>query len=271
MSCRVLQVSPQAYYKWVRKPVSAREYGDSVLLVKIREAHREYPGYGYRLITHHLQETGTMVSENRVHKICKKYSIYAHFVKKKPRPAKSLPPSCVDLVRRDFTAKKPNQKWVIDITEHPTREGTLYLCAIQDLYSNKIVGYSMSDNRCVDIATNALAMAITTRQPTKGLIIHSDRGGQFRAKAYIEIINEHGLYQSMGNKGSSADNAAIESFFSLLQKNILNLRQWNTKAELRSAIFQWVNIEYNNKRPQQKLDRQTPNQYEKINQAATAA
>ena len=233
--------------------------------------HRDHPGYGYRLITHHLRQNGAVVSKDRVHKLCKKHHIWAHFVKKNPRYPRSLPPSCENLVKRVFTAEAPNQKWVIDITEHPTKEGTLYLCAIKDLYSNKIVGYSMSPNRCADIATSALEMAIRDRKPPAGLIIHSDRGSQFRAKTYLKIINQHSLRQSMGNKGSSADNAAIESFFSLLQKNVLNLQKWETRQELREAIFTWIHKEYNNKRPQQKLGRQTPNQYEKINQAATAA
>jgi putative transposase len=132
------------------------------------------------------------------------------------------PPAHDDLVERQFSAEKPNQLWLTDITEHRTDQGKLYLCAIKDVWSNRIVGYSISDRMKSRIALDALAMAVARRGQVAGCIVHSDRGSQFRSRKFLAALRGHGLVGSMGQVASAGDNAAMESFFALLQKNVLN-------------------------------------------------
>jgi putative transposase len=176
------------------------------------------------------------------------------------------PSSHDDLVRRDFTADRPNQLWLTDITEHPTGEGKLYLCAIKDVYSNRIVGYSISDRMKSDLAVDALASAVARRgADVAGCIVHSDRGSQFRSRRFLRELARHDLAGSMGKVASAGDNAAMESFFSLLQKNVLDRRRWATRHELRIAIITWIERTYHRRRRQTRLGRLTPIEYETIN------
>jgi putative transposase len=176
-----------------------------------------------------------------------------------------------DLVRRDFTAGAPDVKWLTDITEHPTAQGKLYLCAIKDCYSNKIVGYSIDSRMKSSLAVAALRNAIALRSPV-GVIVHSDRGSQFRSKKYQRQLRNNGLIGSMGRVGACGDNAAMESFFSLLQKNVLDSRRWNTREELRLAtIVTWIETKYHRKRRQRGLGKLTPVEFETIYTAASAA
>ena len=173
-------------------------------------------------------------------------------------------------VRHDFTATAPNEKWLTDITEHWTGEGKLYLCAIKDCYSNKIVGYSIDSRMKSSLAASAFRNAIALRSPA-GTICHSDRGSQFRAKKVIRILKNNGLHGSMGRVASAGDNAAMESFFSLLQKNVLDTRRWETREELRLAIVTWIETKYNRRRRQRALGKLTPVEFEMIYTAADAA
>ena len=168
-----------------------------------------------------------------------------------------------DLVRRDFTADTPNAKWLTDVTEHPTNEGKLYLCAIKDCYSNKIVGYSIAFHMRASLAVSALRNAIALRDPRE-TVVHSDRGAQFRSTAYRRVLRLHGLNGSMGRVGACGDNAAMESSFSLLQKNVLDTRRWHTREELRLAIVTWIETKYHRKRRQRALGKLTPVEFETI-------
>ncbi len=180
------------------------------------------------------------------------------------------PPVHDDLVLRDFTAEAPNQLWLTDITEHPTGEGKLYLCAIKDACSKRIVGYSIGARMTSDLAVNALNNALALRG-TVGAIVHSDRGSQFRSHAYIRALRDAQLRGSMGRVGACADNAAMESFFSLLQKNVLNRQRWATREQLRLAIVIWIERTYHRRRRQDVLGRMTPIEFETLTQAAHAA
>ncbi len=160
-------------------------------------------------------------------------------------------------VTHDFTATAPNQKWLTDITEHPTGEGKLYLCAIRDVCSGRIVGYSMDARMTASLAVSALNNAIGLRAPA-GTIVHSDRGSQFRSNAFVRTLKNHGLHGSMGRVGACGDNAAMESFFSLLQKNVLDRQRWETREALRLAIITWIERTYHRRRRQRKLGRLTP-------------
>jgi transposase InsO family protein len=176
------------------------------------------------------------------------------------------PPAHDDLVNRNFTAQAPNRLWLTDITEHRTDEGKLYLCAIKDVYSNRIVGYSISDRMKSAIAVNALNSAVARRgisgADVAGCIVHSDRGSQFRSRKFLAALRRHDLVGSMGQVASAGDNAAMESFFALLQKNVLDRRRWTTRAELRIAIVTWIERTYHRRRRQARLGRLTPIEYE---------
>ena len=169
-----------------------------------------------------------------------------------------------DLVERDFTAAGPNELWLTDITEHWTTEGKLYLCAINDVYSGRIVGYSIDSRMKSRLAVAALNSAVARRGNVIGCVLHSDRGSQFRSKKMQKAISRHGMLGSMGRVGACGDNAAMESFFSLLQNNVLDRRSWATRDELRAAIVHWIERTYHRRRRQERLGRLTPVEFETI-------
>jgi len=200
------------------------------------------------------------------------------FGKKRSKNGKKPgPPAHDDLVNRDFTASAPNELWLTDITEHPTAEGKVYLCAIKDVYSNRIVGYSISDRMKSRLAVQALENAVARRRvegaDVTGCIVHSDRGSQFRSRKFLAALRRHSLVGSMGQVASAGDNAAMESFFSLLQKNVLDRRRWTTREQLRIRIITWIERTYHRRRRQARLGRLTPIEYEAImtTQVALAA
>jgi hypothetical protein len=192
VTCRVLGISRQAYYLWVRDPVSQRDWDDAHLIDAALEIHADDPADGYRFIADELDRRGFTASENRVWRICSMQQIFSLHAKKKGRSRPAGRPVHDDLVRRDFTADAPNTKWLTDITEHPTSEGKLYLCAIKDCYSNKIVGYSIAPHMRASLAVSALRNAIALRDPGD-VVVHSDRGAQFRSAAYRRLLHAHGL------------------------------------------------------------------------------
>ena len=163
-----------------------------------------------------------------------------------------------------FTADAPNQLWLTDITEHWTDEGKLYLCAIKDVYSNRIVGYSIDSRMKAALAVAALDNAVARRGDVAGCILHSDRGSQFRSRKQQRALTRHDMVGSMGQVGSAGDNAAMESFFALLQKNVLDRQRWATRAELRLAIVTWIERTYHRRRRQARLGRLTPIEFETI-------
>ncbi|MEL5990649.1 IS3 family transposase [Microbacterium sp. 9H2] len=179
---------------------------------------------------------------------------------KAARPAR--PPVHDDLVQREFTADAPNRLWLTDITEHRTSEGKLYLCAIKDVFSNKIVGYSIDSRMKSRLVVNAIENAAALRGNVAGCVVHSDRGSQFRSRKAIRVLARHRMVGSMGRVGAAGDNAAMESFFSLLQKNVLNRRSWATREELRIAIVTWIERTYHRRRRQDRLGRLTPVEFE---------
>ena len=173
-------------------------------------------------------------------------------------------------ITHSFTAEAPNTVWLTDISEHPTGEGKLYLCAVKDLHSNKIVGYSIDSRMKSSLAVTALRSAVALRCPV-ATIVHSDRGSQFRSRKYVNALKDAGLTGSMGRVGACGDNAAIESFFALLQKNVLDRKRWDTREQLRLAIVTWIEKTYHRRRRQAALGRLTPIEFETIYSAADAA
>ncbi len=273
VTCRVLKIAKQPFYRWLKAPVSTRDWDDAQLTNAAIDAHEEAPTFGYRLIADELTDLGFEVSERRVWRLCSQQGIVSVTTRKKRGKAgKQGPPVHDDLVQRQFTAAGPNQLWLTDITEHWTGEGKLYLCAIKDVFSNRIVGYSIDDRMTADLAVNALRMAIQRRRPV-GTTVHSDRGSQFRSRRFVLALSRAGLVGSMGRVGAAGDNAAMESFFALLQKNVLDQRSWVTRQQLRLAIVTWIEATYHRRRRQRALGRLTPIEFETImtTPAATAA
>jgi putative transposase len=270
VTCRVLGFSREAFYKWKRDPVCQRDWDDAHLTNAAVNLHADDPEFGYRLIADDLQAAGHLVSRNRVQRLCSQQRLWSVHSKKRGLSRRAGPPVHDDLVDRDFTAEAIDTKWLTDITEHPTAGGKLYLCAIKDCCSNRIVGYSMSSRMTSDLAVAALRNAIALRSP-QGTICHSDRGSQFRSRKFVTALKDAGLVGSMGRVGACGDNAAMESFFSLLQKNVLNRNHWTTRDELRLAIVTWIEKTYHRRRRQQILGRLTPIEFETIYTAADAA
>lgn len=181
VTCRVLGFSTQAFYQWRSDPVSQRDWDDAHLTNAALNLHADDPEFGYRLIADELRDAGHQVSENRVWRLCSTQGIFSVHASKRGLNRKPGPPVHDDLVQRDFTAAQLDRRWLTDITEHPTAEGTLYLCAIKDCCSNRIVGYSMGARMTSDLAVAALRNATALRRPSR-TIVHSDRGSQFRSR-----------------------------------------------------------------------------------------
>lgn len=272
VTCRVLKFSKQAFYRWRRNPVSQRDWADAHLINAAVDIHRVDPEFGYRFIADELAvEHGIRAGENRVQRLCSAQRLWSVHSHRRGLNRKAGPPVHDDLVGRVFVATRPNQLWRTDLTEHRTGEGKLYACAVRDDYSNKIVGYAMGDRMKASLAVRALRNAIALRQPV-GTIVHSDRGSQFRSRAFVRTLAANGLIGSMGRVGACGDNAAIESFFALLQKNVLNRRHWQTREQLRLAIVTWIERTYHRRRRQRTLGRLTPIEFEILHhQLATAA
>ena len=249
LACRVLGFTKQAFYKWQANPVTQREWDDAHLVNAALDIHHDDPAFGYRFITDQLAVKKIRASENRVQRLCAQERIWSIFAKKRGLSRKAGPPVHDDLVKRQFRADAPNVTWLTDITEHPTGEGKLYLCAIKDLFSTRIVGYSIGARMPAELAVAALRNAVALRDPL-GTTIHSDRGSQFRSNAFVAALKHHELVGSMGRVGVCGDNAAMESFFSLLQKNVLDTQRWATREELRVAIVIWIERTYHRRRRQ---------------------
>jgi transposase InsO family protein len=268
VTCRVLGIARQPYYRWLRNPITAAELAEAYLANAIFDAHRDDPEFGYRLVFDELKAAGHRVCERTVWRICAANGWWSRFSKKRAKNGKTGPPVHDDLVKRAFTADAPNRLWLTDITEHPTGEGKLYLCAIKDVFANRIVGYSIEDRMKSRLAVNALESAVARRAAegadVAGCIVHSDRGSQFRSRKFVAALNRHDLVGSMGKVGACGDNAAMESFFALLQKNVLDRQTWATREELRIAIVTWIERTYHRRRRQPRLGRLTPIEYETI-------
>ena len=266
LTCGVLGFSTQAFYKWLRRPCSDRDLDDAYVTNQIIDAHRDDPEFGYRFLADELDKAGQTVNERRVWRLCSQARIYSTTTKQGRKHTGKTPGPAVhdDLVRRQFSAAAPNVEWLTDITEHPTSEGKLYVCAIQDVFSKRIVGYAIDQCMTAELAVNALRAAIARRQPAGTVVVHSDRGSQFRARSFRAVLTTAGLRGSMGRVASAGDNAAMESWHALLQKNVLDQRHWRSRAELHYAIVTWIERTYNRRRRQRGLGRLTPVEYELV-------
>jgi transposase InsO family protein len=269
VTCRVLKIARQPYYRWLANPVTDAELTAAYRANALFDAHCDDPEFGYRFLVDEVREAGEPMAERTAWKICSELGWWSAFGKKRGRNGKKPgPPVHDDLVERDFTADAPNRLWLSDITEHWTWEGKLYVCAIKDVYSNRIVGYSIDSRMTSTLAVAALNNAVGRRQAdgadVAGCVLHTDRGSQFRSRKLTHQLSRHHMVGSMGRVGAAGDNAAMESFFSLLQNNVLDRRSWTTREELRIAIVTWIERTYHRRRRQAALERLTPIEYELI-------
>jgi transposase InsO family protein len=270
-----LNIARQPYYRWLAEPVTVSELEEAYLANALFDAHRDDPEFGYRFLADEARAAGFNACDRTIWRVCSDNGWWSAFGKKKPRTKKTkmTTPAHDDLIRRQFRASGPNRLWLTDITEHRTvTDGKLYLCAVKDVWSNRIVGYSISDRMQSRLVVDAINSAVTRRGPVPGCLLHSDRGSQFRSRKVARTLTRHRMVGSMGQVGSAGDNAAMESFFALLQKNVLDRRQWQTRTELRIAIITWIERTYHRRRRQDTLGRLTPIEYETImNPTATQA
>ena len=275
VACRVLKLARQPYYRWLARPVTDAEWVEAHRANALFDAHRDDPEFGYRFLVDEARENGQAMVDRTAWRICSSNGWWSVFGKKKRYGKARRPgvPAHDDHVGRNFTAAGPNTLFLADVTEHRTDEGKLYLCAIKDEWSNRIVGYSIDSRMKSSLAVQALENAVTRRGGSNrvaGCILHTDRGSQFRARSFQRASTRHDMIGSMGQAGSAADNAAMESFFSLLQKNVLNRRRWTTREQLRIAIVTWIERTYHRRRRQIALGRLTPVEYEIIMTAPAA-
>ena len=264
--CRILEVAPSGYFGWRRRTPSPAELRRECLRGLISQIHSESRGvYGYRRVRAELQlGRQIMVSRKLVHKLMVEQRLKGLPTRKQRRTLVNVA-TAEDLVCREFARGAPDQLWLTDITEHPTREGKVYCCVVLDAHSRRIVGWSIDSHQATSLVTNALAMAISNRAPRGGTVIHSDHGTQFTSWAFSERVRQAGLVPSMGTVGDAFDNAVIESFWARLQTELLNRTRWKTRIELSTALFDYLEVFYNRNRRHSALGMLKPIEFEKVN------
>ena len=264
--CRVLGVSRSGFHAWRRREPCARALEDERLTGRIREIHRSNRGvYGSPRIHAELRIVdGERIGRKRVERLMRTDGLSGLQAKRWRRTTIRVPGVrvCEDLVDRDFAAEGPDRIWVADITYLRTWEGWLYLAAIQDLFSRRIVGWGMADHMRCELVVDALQMALGRRRPPPGLIHHSDQGSQFVSLAFGQAARAAGIAQSMGSRGDCYDNAVAESFFATLKKELIHRRTWPTKAELRTEVFDYIEVFFNRQRRHGTLGQISPVEFE---------
>ena len=265
LMCRALTVSPAGYYAWAGRPESARSVHNRTLLSAIRVIHRESrETYGSPSVWDALIKRGHGVGENRIARLMRVEGIRAKTVKKWRATTDSghTLPVAANTLNRQFQVEQPNRVWAGDITYIWTTEGWLYLAVVLDLYSRTVIGWAMGHRLTVDLAERALTMALATRNPTAGLLHHSDRGSQYAATSYQRLLGEHGITTSMSRKGNCWDNACVESFFGTLKRELVYHRHYATREEAKQDIFEYIEVFYNRRRRHSTLGYDSPAEYE---------
>lgn len=264
--CRMLQVTPRGFRAWRSRPISQRQRDDMILLAHIREHHHLSLGsYGRPRMTQELKELGFSVGHRRVGRLMRDNGIRVFRTRKYKVTTDSnhrfnVAPNLLD---RNFTADRPNQKWAGDISYIWTREGWLYLAVMMDLHSRRIVGWAVSNRLKQDIALQALNRAVALRNPPPGLIHHTDRGSQYCAHNYQKRLRQLGFKLSMSGKGNCYDNAVVETFFKTLKAELIWRNKWQSRNEVTAALFKYINGFYNTQRRHSKLGGIAPADYER--------
>jgi putative transposase len=263
--CETLGVSTQGFYAWRSRPVSAQQQRRDALLVEIRAVHAEVKQrYGSPRMHAELQARGAACSLNTVAKLMHDNEVRAKTARKFRNTTDSNHPLPVaaNVLDRQFEAQGPNERWLTDITYIPTREGWLYLAVVEDLYSRRVVGWSMAEHMESRLVVDALEMAVARRLPQEGLLAHSDRGSQYASEHYQRLLAKHGIECSMSGVGQCWDNAPMESFFASLKKELVHHEDYQTRAEARASIVEYIETFYNPKRRHSSLGYLSPAEYE---------
>jgi putative transposase len=273
MLCKVLKVSRSGYYDWKNRPPSKRATENAALTERIREVHhRSRDTYGYPRVHAELRALGIHCNRKRVARLmrndglrgCMRGRRRKHTTRQNP-----LAVAAPDLVERNFVAMAPNKLWTADITHLPTDEGFLYLAFILDVYSRKVIGWSMASHLRSELVAAALEMAIGRRNPSAGLIHHSDRGVQYTALSFGNKLEEAGIVPSMSRVGSALDNAISESFVSTLKCEI-GMTRYPTRQAARASVFEFIELFYNRERRHSSLGYLSPTEYEQATMGEAA-
>jgi putative transposase len=263
--CQVLNVSESGYYAWCKREPSQRKREDERLGKRIEDAYQNNRRvYGSPRLHAELKEQGVRCGRKRVARLMRERGISAKAKRRKMKTTDSqhTNPVAANLLQRDFTADAPNTKWVADITGIGTAEGWLYLAAVVDIYSRYVVGWAMSKERDEQLVTKAVEMALTQRRPGAGLVHHSDRGSQYTSQGYLTLVQQYEIQVSMSRKGDCYDNALMESFFGTLKEECVERQIYQTRAEARNAVFEYIEVFYNRQRRHSSLGYVSPVTYE---------
>jgi putative transposase len=272
--CQILGVSRAGFYAWRSRSPAARTREDQRLALEVAAIHaKSRRRYGSPRVHFELREHGMRMSRKRVARLMSEQGLHARRKRRFRTTTDSnhdLPVARNVLARR-FEVAEPNTAWVTDITYVWTLEGWLYLVVILDLFSRRVVGWSMSERITRQLALDALTMALSRRQPPRGLIHHSDRGSQFASGDYRRMLAAHGIVCSMSRRGDCWDNAVAESFFSTLKLELVYENEWATRSEARAAIFEYLEVFYNGERRHSSLGYLSPVAFERHHEQETLA
>jgi putative transposase len=262
--CEVLKVSRSGYYTWKVRQPSRRQKANEELLKRIRKVHSQSRRlYGSPRITAELNEEGVRCGKNRVARIMKDHSIWADVKRRRFRRTTDSRHDYALAANLLVDQRQTAGVWASDITFIPTSEGWLYVAAVMNVQSRKIIGLSMSDKLSQDLASAALRDAVGRQSPFEGLIHHSDRGRQYASYAYQDLLRGYGMTQSMSRSGNCYDNAYMESFFGTLKTELVHGEKYHKRLEARLSIFEYVEVFYNRQRRHSALGYKSPEQYER--------
>jgi len=269
--CKFMKVSRSGYYEWLTALECNRDKENKELTSKVKAIFQEgRSNYGTRPIRKELLRQGDIASRRRIARLMNE----ANLVCKTKRKFKATTDSnhnkevAPNLLDRKFKVSAANCYWVGDISYIPTQEGWLYLATVIDLFSRKIIGWSMDNNMKADLVNNALLMAIWQRKPLKGLVWHTDRGSQYCSDSHSKLTKQHGIIQSMSRKGNCWDNAVAESFFHTIKTELIYQTKFKTREEAKHAIFEYIEVYYNRIRMHSTNDYLSPVKYEEMQKCA---
>jgi len=272
--CQVLGVSASAYYEWQREQESPHARKDAELRGLVRSVFADFRGrYGAPRIQRELAKRGFRVSRKRVARLMRESGIRAKSARKYKATTDSNHrlPVAPNLLERRFIVDGPNKAWVSDITYLWTRQGWMYLAVIIDLFSRKVVGWSLGERMQASLVCEALDAAVRLRRPGPGLIFHSDRGSQYASAAFRRRLWRYRMKQSMSRKGNCWDNSVAESFFATLKKELIHRYRWLERRDAARAIAEYIEVFYNNHRIQSSLGYVSPAEFESLNSNQRAA
>ena len=274
--CKVLDVSESGYHAWKRRPPSTRATENERITAHLKAGFkRSRATYGSPRLTEELREGGQRVGRHRVARLMRDAGLRARRPRrfKRTTDSRHALPVAPNLVERRFNeiGSAPNKLWVSDLTYVRTWQGWVYLCVFVDVFSRKVVGWTLDTTMETHLVTGALKMALVRRSPSSGLIVHSDRGSQYASHAFRDVLDAHGIVQSMSRKGDCWDNSIAESFFATIKGELLDRRSWATREHVEAAVGEWIEVFYNGERRHSSLGNVSPVDYERLTREAHAA